>query len=85
VFSPQRLQELIALPNGLITQLFALNQLNTFYPHQNRNKIWIISLKRMLSAQILCIKRNTGAYLVNLYDNGLYQYFRTIFPTAWLI
>ena len=30
----------------------------------------------------LCIKRKTGAYPINLHDNGLYQYFRTTFSTA---
>jgi hypothetical protein len=67
-------------PNWLISQhLNARNQANTFYPNQNQYKIWIISLRRILSTHILCIKCNTGAYPLNHHDNGLYKSIRTTF------
>jgi len=42
--------------NWLINQhLNVRNQVNPFYTNQKLYKIWIMSPRRMLSAQILCI------------------------------
>ena len=70
--------------NGLITQhLNARNPPKSSYLNQNRHLIWIKSFTGTLSTQIPCIKWNTGVYQLNLHVNGLYQYFRSTFSTAW--
>jgi hypothetical protein len=37
----------------------------------------------MFSTKIPGTRLNTGAYPLNLHDDGLYQYFRTTFSAAW--